>query len=190
MRRAPDILRRRAGRGRRGGRCAGCCRGAFTLVEVLIVLLILGILATIVIPQFTSASQQARENTLRDDLRFMRTQIGVFKAQHRDRPPGYPGGNPTAAPTAADFALQMTTFTDETCATNATKTQVFKYGPYLSKLPENPLNKLDTVLVVANGAPMPATPDNSTGWIYKPQTQEFRANSTGNDQSGVPYSEY
>ena len=189
MRRAPDILRRGAGRGRPGGRCAGCCRGGFTLVEVLIVLLILGILATIVIPQFTSASQQARENTLRDDLRFMRTQIGVFKAQHRDKAPGYPGGNPAAAPTAADFALQMTTFTDETCATNATKTQVFKYGPYLSKLPENPLNKLNTVLVVANGAAVPA-PDDSTGWIYKPQTQEFRANSTGNDQSGVPYSEY
>src|SRR5687768_13320099 len=122
MRRAPDILRREAGRGRRGARRGDPCRGAFTLVEVLIVLMILGILATIVIPQFTSASQQARENTLRDDLRFMRTQIGVFKAQHRDRAPGYPGGNPAAAPTVLDFAQQMTMFTDEGCATNATST--------------------------------------------------------------------
>jgi general secretion pathway protein G len=161
----------------------------FTLVEILIVILILGILATIVIPQFSSASQQARENTLRDDLRFMRTQIGVFQAQHRDKPPGYPGGNMAVAPSAADFIAQMTTFTDESCATNATSTPVYKYGPYLSKMPENPLNKLDTVMVIVNGAAMPA-PDDSTGWIYKPQTQEFVANSTGNDQSGVPYSEY
>jgi general secretion pathway protein G len=185
MRRAPHNLRREAGRGRR--RRAG--GGAFTLVEILIVILILGILATIVIPQFSSASQQARENTLRDDLRFMRTQIGVFQAQHRDKPPGYPGGNMAAAPAAADFIAQLTTYSDEGCATNAVGTPVFKYGPYLSKMPANPLNNLDAVLVVANGAAMPA-PDNSTGWIYKPQTQEFRANSTGNDQSGVPYSEY
>jgi len=162
---------------------------AFTLVEVLIVLIILGILATIVIPQFTSASQQARENTLRDDLRFMRTQIGVFKAQHRDAPPGYPGGVQTAAPTAADFYEQMTMFTDVSCNTNASATTVFKFGPYLSKMPANPLNNLDTVLIVGNGAAVPA-PDDSTGWIYKPQTQEFHANSTGNDLGGVPYFSY
>jgi general secretion pathway protein G len=168
----------------RGGR-----GGAFTLVEILIVLIILGILATIVIPQFSSASQQARENTLRDDLRFMRTQIGVFKAQHRDTPPGYPGGVITAAPSAADFMAQMTMFSDVNCNTNANGTTVFKFGPYLSKMPANPLNNLDTVLIVANGAAIPA-PDDSTGWIYKPQTQEFHANSTGNDLGGVPYFSY
>ena len=40
-------------------------RRGFTLVELLIVVVILGILATIVIPQFSNASQQARENTSR-----------------------------------------------------------------------------------------------------------------------------
>jgi hypothetical protein len=119
----------------------------------------------------------------------MRTQIGVFQAQHRDKAPGYPGGNVAAAPSAADFLAQMTGYTNADCATNPVATAVFKFGPYLSKMPANPLNSLDTVLVIANGAAMPA-PDDTTGWIYKPQTQEFRANSTGNDQSGVPYSEY
>ena len=33
----------------------------FTLVEILIVVIILGILAAIVIPQFTSASESAKE---------------------------------------------------------------------------------------------------------------------------------
>ena len=169
--------------------CSGRAHRGFTLVEVLIVIIILGILATIVIPQFTSASQQARENTLRDDLRFMRTQVGVFKAQHRDTPPGYPGGNLAGVPTAAEFFNQMTMFTNESCGTNPVGTPVYKYGPYLSRMPENPLNKLDTVLVVANGAALPV-PDDSTGWIYKPQTQEFHVNSTGTDLSGAPYSSY
>ena len=38
-------------------------RAAFTLIEILIVVVILGILATIVVPQFSNASINAKENT-------------------------------------------------------------------------------------------------------------------------------
>src|SRR5262245_49632233 len=76
----------------RGGIARRSAR-AFTLVEILIVVVILGILATVVIPQFTSATHETRENTLKDCLRYLRTQVLVFKAQHRDVPPGYPGGD-------------------------------------------------------------------------------------------------
>ena len=164
-------------------------RAAFTLVEILIVVIILGILATIVIPQFTSASQGAKENSLKDDLRFMRTQIGVFKAQHRDITPGYPGGDRTASPTESDFGDQMTLHTSEACATSTTSSAVYKFGPYLSRMPVNPINSLTTVLMVDNDAAVPA-PDGSTGWIYKPQTQQFIANLTGSDANGTPFGEY
>ena len=44
----------------------------------------------------------------------MRAQIMVYKAQHRDTPPGYPNGDINATPDAATFVSQMTGFTDET----------------------------------------------------------------------------
>lgn len=164
-------------------------RKAFTLVEILIVVVILGILAMIIIPQFSNASHQARENTLRDDLRFLRTQIGVFAAQHRDVTPGYPGGDRTASPTAADFVAQMTMHTSEACATNAVKTAVFKFGPYLTRMPTNPLNNDSNILIVDNGAAVPA-PNGATGWIYKAETKEIIANLAGNDANGTPYTQY
>ena len=41
----------------------------FTLVEILIVVVILGILAAIVIPQFSQASNEARESSLKSNLK-------------------------------------------------------------------------------------------------------------------------
>src|SRR3954453_3386064 len=57
---------------------------AFTLVEILIVVIILGLLAAIVIPQFTNASQDARESALASQLQTLRSQIELYKLQHGD----------------------------------------------------------------------------------------------------------
>src|SRR5438876_3488206 len=101
-------------------------RRAFTLVEILIVVVILGILASLVIPKFSNAAHQARENTMKDDLRYLRTQVQVYKAQHRDIAPA----------TAADFVDQMTKYTNENGDTSAVGDSVaFRFGPYLSRMP-------------------------------------------------------
>jgi len=166
---------------------------AFTLVEILIVVVILGILATIVIPQFSNASHEARENTLKDDLRYLRIQLQVYKAQHQDKAPGYAGGITTSTPTEAVFVDQMTHFSTQDGATNASATTTYKFGPYISRVPENPLNGHSAIKIIANGTPLPA-PDpaeaDTYGWIYKPQTQELIANITGNDNAGTPYAKY
>ena len=161
----------------------------FTLIEILIVVVILGILATVVIPQFSNASQQARENTLKDELQYLRTQIAVFKAQHQDVPPGYPGGNPTSTPDTQDLNNQMTYYTDINCNVSGTASSTFAYGPYLSQLPLDSVNGLSTFEMVGNNQPIPAV-DGTTGWIYQPQTQTIIANVIGNDSCGIPYASY
>ncbi len=57
---------------------------AFTLIEILIVVVILGILAAIVIPQFSDASTQANEANVRSQLQTLRGQMELYKVQHND----------------------------------------------------------------------------------------------------------
>jgi len=156
----------------------------FTLVEILIVCIILGILAAVVVPQFSNATYQARENTLKDDLRYLRTQVLVYKAQHRDVAPGAGG---------SVFLDQMTSFTDDSGNINATKTSTFKYGPYLSRMPSNPLAPTEkTAIMISNASDLSSAIDESdpAGWIYNPATLQIIANQSGSDTNGVPYSQY
>lgn len=60
---------------------------AFTLVEVLIVVVILGILAAIVVPQFTSATTDARRNATFDQLLKIRRALDVYYVRHNNRFP-------------------------------------------------------------------------------------------------------
>ncbi len=57
---------------------------AFTLIEILIVVVILGILAAIVIPQFTDASADAMDASVRAQLQTIRGQIELYNVQNPD----------------------------------------------------------------------------------------------------------
>jgi type II secretory pathway pseudopilin PulG len=166
----------------------GRVRG-FTLVEAVIILLVLGILATVVIPQFSVASQQDRLNLLTDQLQYLRTQIAVFKAQHQDVPPGYPEGDPTSVPNPDVFMAQMTQYSDVSLRLSRSANAMYPYGPYLGKAAVDPLNQLSTIKMVGNNQAIPKA-DGTTGWIYKPQTQEFVANVVSEDGSGTDYTKY
>jgi general secretion pathway protein G len=111
-------------------------KGGFTLVEILIVVIILGILAAIVIPQFTSASQDARKNSLSSQLQTLRSQIELYKLQHLDQlPQGLRTTGNIAAATAWNEMLNKT----NAAGTVSTGTD-YPFGPYLQSEPANPLN--------------------------------------------------
>lgn len=62
-------------------------RKAFTLVEILIVVVILGILAAIVVPQFTNATQDAQGGNIQAQLDTLNNQIELWKARHNGQLP-------------------------------------------------------------------------------------------------------
>jgi general secretion pathway protein G len=162
----------------------------FTLVEILIVVIILGILAAIVIPQFSTASNEARSSMLADHMRIMRTQISVFEAQHIGVPPGYPDGDLSQAPTEEAFISHITQFSNSSGDVSDTADAEYRYGPYFSRMPTNPLNNKATVEIIADGGEFPTEGDNSHGFIYQPSTMEFRADSPGSDENGKRYFDY
>lgn len=160
---------------------------AFSLVEILIVVMIVGILAAIAIPKFSNASQLARDNSIKDNLRLMRTQIGVYQSQHSLNP-GYPNGDGTQTPTAQAASDQLLNFSDSIGNTSPTMSPVFKWGPYLTDLPLNSVNNRKDWKILADTDPF--TPDDSTGWLYQPGSGTIKVNSSGNDSNGMPYSGY
>ena len=144
----------------------GRVRGGFTLVEILIVVIILGILASIVIPQFSTASEDARRNSLISLLQTLRSQIELYKLQHLDsNPPGLDTlGNRDGAAAWAEMLVK--TDVDHTINVNG------KFGPYLQQMPVNsistnaPTESGDVFVVAADVTPGGVSGAGTAGWVY------------------------
>jgi len=163
---------------------------AFTLVEVILVVTILGILGALVLPTFQGHIAKARESAAKNNLRVIRNQIELYKLQHKGIPPGYV--NDSGAPTAL-LELQFTATTTETGAVSPSTVpaEPFVNGPYIKKLPENPYNKLSNVVYAPEATAFSAAVDGtSSGWLYKKETGEFKINWTGTDSEGAAFYDY
>lgn len=148
----------------------------FTLVEILIVVIILGILAAIVIPQFTEASNDARESALQSDLQTARSQLELYKVQHLEK---YPNEITAVGSDSAKFILQMISRTNSagTVMPAAGASADYPYGPYLQKFPENSFVAGSATGTVTFGTAQPAPGDGTSGWYINTNTGKFSANS-------------
>lgn len=116
----------------------------FTLLELLIVTVILGILATIVVPQFTDATQETRSTSTRVVLRTLRFQLERYKFEHQDR-----------YPQLSELWVNLIEQSDP----DGTLNPAGKYGGYLVKPPYNPFTKSFTVVA-------PGAESTLDGWTY------------------------
>ncbi len=140
----------------------------FTLVEILIVVVILGILAAIVIPQFTSASETAKGSSLVTQLQSIRSQLELYQLQHN-------GEYPTAANMAGFGALITPTLVDGTLTPGGGANT---FGPYMQKAPVNPFTAGGNGnLLAANDDDPPVLPNAAAGvgWVYNSTSGEIRA---------------
>lgn len=177
-------------------------RLGFTLIELLIVVIILAILAAIVIPQFTSATSDAKESALDANLNSLRSAIELFKVQHGGSM--YPGSVATTGGTCAatkgtgaansaqafiDHLLMASDASGNTCSLGDIAT--FKFGPYVRKsIPNDPFMNLGStasgIVVTATGAAI--VPAAATGgWAYDTKSGQIVMNSNGTDTKGIAY---
>ncbi|HEY7088537.1 MAG TPA: prepilin-type N-terminal cleavage/methylation domain-containing protein [Tepidisphaeraceae bacterium] len=147
-------------------RLARNCRArrGFTLIELLIVVVILGILASIVIPQFSGAAANARKSSVRSELQTLRAAIQLYRVEHRDRTPDL---------VASNWAV----FTQSTDIDGNLASGPSSYGPYMQ---EEPFNQLANSRVVSDTAAA------GVGWIYDRATGSVKATE---DSVGTPFDE-
>ena len=106
---------------------------------------------------------------------FLRNAIDLFQTEHNG-----------TYPAVGTITAQLTTYSDDTGTANATKTNIFVYGPYLRAVPPLPVGakKGSSGIAAADGA--------GVGWIYDATTGAITANCTSSevDARGVKYNAY
>jgi general secretion pathway protein G len=137
-------------------------RQAFSLVELVVVIMILGILAAVAAPKLLQTSGAATDNGLKQTLTVVRDAIELYAADHGGALPGADGN---AATLKTDLA------------------------PYLrGTFPECPVGAKDADVKMSSGATALAGVASPTeAWHYNYTTGEFIVNYSAAAGDGTPY---
>lgn len=148
---------------------------AFSLLEVVLAVAILGVLAAIVIPRMSRGTAGSSEVALIADLRLLRGAIDHYAIDH--------GGT---FPTNQDIMDQLTQYTDFLGDVQATMDTTHVYGPYLACIPPLPVGARKGNTVIADNAGV------AVGWVYNGTTGAIRANCgpAELDETDKPYRTY
>ena len=126
-------------------------RRGFTLVELTVVILIIGVIATIAAPKFFDSLTSASEKSASQSLQVVRDAIELFKANNT----GYPG---VVTATEAGLKADLADF-------------------IRNDFPNCQVGKKDsTIMITLTGDPLSGVVDGSTAWAYDNVSGEFRIN--------------
>ncbi len=124
---------------------------------------------------------------LRDGLALIRSAVFRFQMDHHDSL----GRLLLPGREEADLEAQLTgpTRGDGTTALPDGRKDDRWFGPYLDRIPENPVNGLATIRMEVQGPNGPQV-RGTAGWIYDPSTGWVIADLPSADELGVEYREY
>jgi general secretion pathway protein G len=164
-------------------------RSAFTLVELVVVVLILGIIATIAVPRVIRSTANAQESALKQDLSAIRSGIELYASDHNGAFPGaVADGLGNAAGSEDAFKNQLLYYTNVNGAVSQTKSASHPFGPYLRRpFPKAPIGAHtgSSTVKVENAGALLTGSDGSTAWRYDYTTGEFILNSNATSSDGV-----
>lgn len=160
---------------------------AFSLVELLIVIIVLALLSAIIFPQFSDSVDDSKLSALKSNLRMMREAIERYKTEHKDLPGKTiskggvcSSGGSTGigvANSGQSLQEQLSYYTNENGRTCSTRDSIYKYGPYLreQQIPANPFSGSNNVDISTDGelGLTSARVDGLGGWIYDVQTGQI-----------------
>lgn len=128
-------------------------RRGFSLIELVVVILILGVIAAIAAPRMFDTADDAADNSTRQTLAVIRNAIEIYRVKHSAYPP---------ITTSAEFKEAL--------------------RPYLNAPVPAPscLPNANSDVVQDETAGFDAVPDTDdpASWVYKPATGSFKLNST------------
>jgi general secretion pathway protein G len=136
-------------------------------MDALLLAIVVGIVGATAIPLLERASRQAKQSTLLQNLHTLRSQIELYKLEHRGEPP----------------LLYQGTFPQLCRATNADGMpgepgSKFSYGPYLTGgVPVNPITGRSVVTLTSSFPPR--TPSGNGGWLYHAKTGQIAIDLEG-----------
>jgi len=134
-------------------------RKAFSLVELVIVIVIIGIISAIAIPRMSSSADNAAKNSVIGDQSAIQRALDLYEVEHEGVMVHVGAG------TLKTLFFRLIKKTD----LDGTVNDAGIYGPYINGLPENKINGLATWR--RGGA---AAGANTHGWHYDTTTGQIQ----------------